>query len=119
MKRFLLALFLLVITHSAYSQVVDIVGVGVSGEPNSNLIIPNIENVRKVEVGAFYKGSGTTVYETDVRFKNFNSGYSSVWNTDDVVIMNKTGSTDLTLGYFSEKYLDIDESGIDILIEPK
>ena len=60
MKRFLLALFLLVITHSAYSQVVDIVGKGVKGQAKSNLLIPNIENVDSVEVGAFYKGSETS-----------------------------------------------------------
>ena len=54
MKRFLLTLFLLVITHTAYSQVVDIVGVGVSSDAYSNLVIPNIDNVQKVEVGAFF-----------------------------------------------------------------
>ena len=74
MKRFLLLLFVLVLTHSSYSQVVDIVGKGVKGLSSSNLIIPDIDNVEKVEVGAFYKIKLLFLWsnDDDVLFNNFN-----------------------------------------------
>ena len=114
MKRFLLLLLVLIITDSTYAQVVDIIGKGVKGLSSSNLIIPDIDNVEKVEVGAFYKGGSTIPKDDAVKFKNFKPELSSKWNTD-IIIKN---SESLTIGYFSENYDEVDASGIDIFIEP-
>jgi len=118
MKRFLLALFLLVITHSAYSQVVDIVGKGVKGQAKSNLLIPNIENVDSVEVGAFYKGGETAPPLNHVLFETYKGNPSSKFNDDIITKLSHNGPPQEYIGYFSKSFESVDESGIDISIIP-
>jgi len=115
MKRFLLLLLVLVIPKTTYSQEVDIIGIGVKGQAKSNLLIPKIDDVEKVEVGAFYKTNSTATPDGDAaQFKNFNSGRSSDWNTD-IIIKNSEWRK---IGYFSETYNEVDKSGINLYVKP-
>ena len=116
MKKFLLLLFVLVITNSAYSQVVDIVGVGVTGETSSKLVISNIDNVSKVEVGAFFISGNSVPEPKDVLFKSFDEEKIGIWNND--VVKKHTLESNYSIGYFSQFFDKIDASGVSISIKP-
>ncbi len=97
---------------------VDIVGKGVKGLSSSNLLVPNIEDVEKVEVAAFYKGGESSPNDLDVLFETYNSGPSSKYNEDIITKLSYDGSPSETIGYFNEFFEFIDNSGIDISIKP-
>ncbi|MGI9530794.1 T9SS type A sorting domain-containing protein [Lutimonas sp.] len=117
MKKFLLVFFVCIyFNFSAYAQEVEIYGIGISGEANSDLIIPNIENVDKVEVGAFYISGNSTPMDNDVLFKASSENKSGIWNND--VIMKHDLGSNYTIGYFSQFFDKIDQNGLSISVKP-
>ena len=93
----------------SHAQVVDVVGKGVHGIANSNLTIPEPDNVEKLDVGAFFKGGVGDPGPNDVLFEVYNDGPSSMW-MDDVI--RKPASLTSNVGYFTQTFESVDHTGV-------
>ena len=106
MKRLVLTPLLILFTLIySYAQVIDIVGIGVAGEANPNLIISDVGNINHVDVAAFYKGPGILPLPTDVQFSDSDEDPVSAWNTD---IILKGSPAPHDIGYYTATFNTFD-----------
>ena len=124
MKRKLLLLGMLVcVSNFLNSQTIDVIGVGTLGATglgNRTLVLTDIANITKVDVGATYKsGFGVVPNGTDVQFFDNDEGPFGTYRTQpDLIVKHFSNSLGESVGYFEATFNTFDNGGVNVSIVP-
>ncbi|WP_117882676.1 S8 family serine peptidase [Aureibaculum luteum] len=112
-KKILLLVIAISLVSVTNAQVIDIIGMGTYGNPNSNLNLTAIDNIDHVNVASIYKGAGGIPAASTVLFNDSNEGPSSTWNGASSIVQK--GYPSQSIGYFSSIFNSADVGGIDMI----